>query len=273
MLCALRAFAVLLAVPLAGPGPGSEPEPRLVRVGLDMRGEPWAYLRGVDSMKEDSSQPRRLTAAQIGHLEGLDVDITKALDERMRERLVIVPTRSGEIEQELLDNKIDLILNGWTPSAKTLPGIRASVPYYTWGLLIATRSADKSIHSIADLDGRRLGHIADPAVLPSLKAMGLSLGAMLVEVDRGGDELFERLGQGELDAVVFDSLFVRWRVARNPVFRAIGEPLNRLGCHVGVRATDPELFVSIQAAVRSFVASPDAPAILRKWESPPHRSR
>jgi polar amino acid transport system substrate-binding protein len=273
MLHALRALAVLLAVPPFGPGPGSAPETRLVRVGVDTRGEPWAYLPGVDDMKEASSQPQHLTPAQIGRLEGLDVDITRALDERMRERLVIVPTRGEEIEQQLLGGKIDLILNGWTPSAKTLPGIRASDPYYTWGLLIATRSADKSVQSMADLDGRRLGHIADPAVLPSLEAMVLSLGARLVEVDRGGDKLFERLGQGELDAVVFDSLFVRWRVARDPAFRAIGEPLNRLGCHVGVRETDRELFLSLQAAVRSFVASPDAPAMLRKWESPLRRNR
>ena len=46
-------------------------------------------------------------------------------------------------------------------------------------------------------------------------------------------ELFEELRSGALDAVVFDSLYFRWRVANDRGFRVAGEPLNRLGYHVG----------------------------------------
>lgn len=252
----------LLAVGVTAP----EPIPS-VRVGLDPRSAPWAFVPGRDYGKEDIRAPPNLTSRQISRLAGLDVDVLRFLERRMGMRAEIVQTPWLDLEPGLLAGRYDLILNAWTPSARTPAGIKASDPYYDWGLLVASRAADPRIRSVGDLAERRIGHVTDPSVLPALRALGSGIGARLTVVDQGGEELFRRLGRNELDAIVFDSAFVRWRVARDGVFRVVGEPLNHLGYHVGVRASDNDLFEKVEAAVRAFVASPDAAAIRTRWES------
>ena len=258
----MLALLVALLAAAATPDP-----PHALRVGLDPSGAPWAFVLARDYSKEDFRQQPRLTRDEIARLAGLDVDVIRALERRMGVELQIVPTRWEEIEKNLLAGQYDLILNAWTPSAKTPAAIAASDPYYEWGLTVAVRSDDARLGSLSDLAERHIGHIDDPSVIRALRAMGAGLGARLTAVSRGGEELFERLGRRQFDAIVFDSAYVRWRVARERSFRVLGEPLNRLGYHVGVRAADKALLKSVQAAVKAFVGSEEAAAIRRKWES------
>lgn len=244
-----------------------EPPPT-VRVGLDPRSAPWAFLPGYDYAQEDVRAPPKLTADQLSRLAGLDIDVLHALEGRMGVRLEIVQTPWLDLEAGLLASRYDLILNAWTPSARTPDAIVATEPYYEWGLVVAARSADASIRSVGDLGDKRIGHVSDPSVLPALRALGAGVGARLVVVDQGGEELFARLGRGELDAIVFDSAFVRWRVGGDGRFRVVGEPLNHLGYHVGVRASDKALFEKAQAAIKGFVSSAEAREVRRKWEGP-----
>ena len=256
--------ALLLALVVAASA--AQPAER-VRVGIDPRTAPWAFVPGVDYSKVDYRTRPKLARDQLARLAGIDVEVAHALERRMGVRMEIVPTAWDSLEPGLLGGRYDLILNAWTPTAKTPSGIAASEPYYACGLVVVARAADATIGTFADLAGRRIGHISDPTVLPALRAMGTGLGASLVVVDQGGEELFERLDRGALDAIVFDSAYVRWRVARDPAFRVVGEPLNRLGYHVGVRAADKALMESVQQAVKDFAGSAEATAIRRKWES------
>jgi polar amino acid transport system substrate-binding protein len=257
--------ALLLAILIAGTA-GAEPSP-VVRVGLDPRSAPWAFVPGYDYKKEDVHAPPKLTAEQLSRLVGLDVDVLHALERRMDVRMQIVPTPWFDLEAGLVASRYDLILNAWTPSARTPETIVATTPYHQWGLLVAARTADNSIRALADLADRRIGHVSDPSVLPALRALAAGVGARLAVVDQGGEELFSRLGRGEIDAIAFDSAFVRWRVARDGAFRMVGEPLNQLGYHVGVRASDKALFGKVQQAIDAFVGSSEAREIRRRWES------
>ena len=48
----------------------------------------------------------------------------------------------------------------------------------------------------------------------------------------------------------------------------MGEPLNKLGYHVALRAADGELFAGVEAAVRSLRRSGALDAIQLRWEGP-----
>jgi ABC-type amino acid transport substrate-binding protein len=257
--------ALLLAILMSSTARAEAPS--VVRVGLDPRSAPWAFVPGYDYEKEDVHAPPKLTAEQLSHLVGLDVDVLHALERRMGARMQIVPTPWFDLEAGLLASRYDLILNAWTPSSRTPEGIVATTPYHQWGLLVAARTADESVRTLADLADGRIGHVSDPSVLPALRALSAGVGARLTVVDQGGEELFKRLGRGGLDAIVFDSAFVRWRVARDGAFRVVGEPLNKLGYHVGVRASDKALFERVQQAIDGFVGSTEAQEIRRRWES------
>jgi polar amino acid transport system substrate-binding protein len=205
-----------------------------------------------------------LSEAQLGKVVGLDVDVISGIARRLKRQPQIVPTAWFDLEAGLLARRYDVILSTWTPSPKTPATIVATVPYYEWGLLIACLADDKRIHSFADLDGLKVGHYRDPAVEQSLFSMGHG---RFVAVD-DPDKLFPALKSGALDALLFDSLYVRWRVATEPGFKVVGEPLNRLGYHVGVRKEDQALFQDVDGAVRELVSSEEMARIRKHWEGP-----
>jgi ABC-type amino acid transport substrate-binding protein len=239
--------------------------PPPLRVGTETRQPPWAYFPGASTSGVDlRKNPPPLSAAQEKALVGLDVDIMKALARRLGRPLQIVPWSWWDLENGLLADKFDVILSSWTPSPKTPAGIWASPPYTMWGLLVATREGETTIQSFSDLTGKRVAHYSDPAVARSLQAMGR--GTFLPFDDP--DHMFALLKDNKLDAVIFDSPYVRWKVARDPGFRVVGEPLNRLGYHVGVRREDVPLAEAVQKALAEMQAAGELDAIMKEWAGP-----
>jgi polar amino acid transport system substrate-binding protein len=259
------AIALLLAAAFR-----ASAEEGALRVGLESGNPPWSYNperlvpfdRDPGPALPAAPPP---TAAQLRSLTGIDVEIARALARRMGRTVQFVQAGWYDLESLLLAKRFDVILSAWTPTRKTPPGILASDPYYSWGLQLAVRAEDARIRSYADLAGLPVGHINDPAIQQTLA----SLSSATLEGYQAETQLFHDLRKGVLSAVAADSPYVRWRVARDEGFRLVGEPLNRLGYHVGVRAEDKELFAKVQAAVRDFVASPEAAEIRRRWESAP----
>ena len=258
----LEVLTLLVVTLLAGTLGAADRE--VLRVGMDTRSRPWAFIRGLDYSKEDWTKAPAVSAAQLKRIEGIDIDVMKALAARMNRVPVIVPWPWDGIEEGLVSKRFDVVINAWVPNDRTPPAIRASSPYYEWGLLIAVRSDDHTIRSYQDLAGRRVGHFKNRVV--DLTVSSLRAGT-LVPVD-DSDKLFDRLAAGAVDAVVEDSTYVRWRIAADGRFRAVGERLNRHGYHVALRREDQALYEQVEAAIRDLTASDEINQIRKRWESP-----
>ena len=259
----MRAWWIPVVALLAAQ-PFTAAEPRLIRVGMDTRSRPWALVPGLDYSREDWTKPPLVSTEQLRRLEGVDVDFMKALASRMNAVPQVVPWPWASIEDGLVSGKYDLLINAWVPSDRTPSSIVASSPYYEWGLMVAVRSDDNAIRSYKDLAGRRVGHFKDRVVDLSVANLGARI---LVPMD-DSDALFEQLAAGKLDAVVEDSTYVRWRVAADTRFRAVGQWLNRLGYRVGMRREDRQLHATVEAAIRELVRSGEMDRIRKRWESP-----
>lgn len=241
------------------------PEPRaVVRVGMDTRSRPWAYVPDLDYSREDFSRPPRISEAQIRALQGVDIDILRALERHLGASVRIVPAAWASIEEGLLEGRYDLVMNGWAPTSRTPKEIVATAPYYEWGLLVAARADDLLIRSYQDVAGKTLGYFEHPITERTASTLGAR---RLVALD-DSDELFKQLAQRHLDVVIEDSTYVRWRVANDPQFRAVGEPLNRHGYHLGLRRGDTALFERVQSALQSLAGSEEVARIRKRWESP-----
>lgn len=231
----------------------------LLRVGMETRHPPWAYI--PDENPDPRGTPSH-TTAQLRRLAGLDVDVMNALGRRLGVVLRVVPTAWADLETGLLERRFDLILSAWTRGPYTPESIVSSLPYCDWGLLVVVRAKDQRIRSHADLDGLRVGHLRDPAVERAL----WSIGHERFQVRELQEEMFRDLEAGALDAVIYDSLHVRWRAARDGKLRIVGEQLNRLGYHVGLRREDTVLFEKVQAALKDLIASGEMSQIRGRWE-------
>ena len=229
---------------------------------MDTRSRPWAFVPGLDYSKENWNEAPKISQAQIAQLQGVDIDVLKALARRLDVVPEIVPIAWTGIEEGLLAKRFDVIVNAWVPNSKTPPGIVASSPYYDWGLVVAIRARDMRIKSYRDLGGMKVGYFRDLLVDRSVRNIGA---AQLIPLD-DSDQLFDELAEGRIDAAVEDSTYVRWRVAHDSSYRVVGEPLNRLTYHVALRRADTDLYRRVEAAIRDFVASGEPGKIRERWE-------
>jgi polar amino acid transport system substrate-binding protein len=236
-----------------------------LRIGISSDNPPWSFVaERVPAILEGGTGLPPVTPAQFKQLSGLDVDVARALAQRMGMSPKFVSANWLSIEKELLEDRFDVILSSWTPSRKTPPTVTASEPYYNWGLVIAVHGPAAKVASYRDLASARLvGYYNDPAVEQTLRSLGT---AHTKAFDSEG-VLFKALVDGTLDALVHDSTYVRWRVNTDPTIRIVGEPLNRLGYHVGVRTADKELLAKVNTAVRDLAASPEMAEIRKKAEA------
>jgi polar amino acid transport system substrate-binding protein len=260
-LSGIRILNCLLALALL-PGLLAAEEP--LRVGMDPRSAPWAFVPGEDYTSVDFHTEPSLTPAQVKKLVGIDPDVSQALADELGRALLIVPVSYFRLEQALLDGEIDLIVNAFNRTRETSEAIVVSEPYYRWGLLIAARTGDARIRSLTDLRGAHVGHFESQLVNRTLH----SLGAGELTAYDNEERLFGDLEAGVLDAVVYDSPAVRWRARSNPAITVVGDLLNKLGYHVGMRAADEELVAEVAAALSTLDASGALAAIQKKWEAP-----
>ncbi len=235
------------------------------RVGMDTRSPPWAFVPGLDYGAEDANQDPRVSPAQVKRSTGIDVDVAHALAGRLGRPLQIVPVAWFDLERALLSGRIDAILCAWTPGRQTPPEIVPTEPYYDWGLLLAARADDQRVSSLADLKAVSVGHFQSQVVERTLR----SVGAAALRVYDKQETLFDDLKAGRIGAILYDSPYVRWRVSRDKEFKTVGEPLNRLGYHVGLRRKDATLYAAVQAALRDFNGSGERERIRKKWEDTP----
>jgi polar amino acid transport system substrate-binding protein len=235
----------------------------VIRVGMDTRSRPWAFVPGLDYTQEDFAKPPSISEAQLAELVGVDIDFLKALEPRLAAGLRIVPAAWETIESGLLEGRYDVIVNAWTPTPRMSDEIVASDPYYEWGLLVAARADEQALRSYRDLAGRSVGHYRHPTIDRSV----MNLGAKRLVGFDDSDALFEALAGKQVDAVIEDSTYVRWRVANDKRFRSVGEPLNRHGYHVALRRSDAELLQRVQKAIRELVATGEPEKIRKRWET------
>jgi glutamine transport system substrate-binding protein len=259
-----HAWTLLALLALASLTPPLDAAGAPLKVGMDPRSAPWAFVPGADNSGVDFRSKPSLSRADLARLEGIDVDVSRALAEEMDRPVTIVPVAYHSLEQALLDGEIDLIVNAFNRTRETAASIRASDPYYPWGLLIAARADDARFKQHIDLRGRRVGHFESQLVNRTL----YSLGAGELKAYDNEDRLFEDLKAGEIDAVVYDSPAVRWRAKNDDALKVVGDPLNKLGYHVGVRAADAELFQGVQDAIRALTDAGTLAAIQSRWEQP-----
>ncbi|HKV17469.1 MAG TPA: ABC transporter permease subunit [Mycobacterium sp.] len=186
----LLALVLLTALVLAGCG-GSSGENQVKSSGVLRVGTEGVY------------SPFSYHDAATNELVGYDVDVAKAVADKLGVRVEFVETPWDSIFAALEANRFDVVANEVTINDERKAKYDLSEPYSVGEGVIVTRADDNSIKSLADLKGK----VAAENATSNWSEVARKAGAR-VEAVEGFTQAIKLLNQGRVDVVINDSIAV-----------------------------------------------------------------
>ena len=138
-----------------------------------------------------------------GELTGYDVDVARAVGEKIGVNVEFVETAWDSIFAALEANRFDVVANEVTITPEREEKYDLSKPYSVGEGVIVTRTGDNSIKSLADLKGK----VAAETLTSNWAQVARDAGARVEGVE-GFAQAITLLNQGRVDVVVNDSIAV-----------------------------------------------------------------
>lgn len=205
-----------------------------------------------------------------GELVGFDVELAKAVCEKLGKEYKFQAIDWSMKETELNSGNIDLIWNGYSISDERKEKVDFSKPYLDNKQIIVTL-ADSSINKKADLEGKKVGAQNQSTAVDAVKADESNIiekfdGGDLVTFENNNDALMD-LEAGRLDAIVVDEILARYYIeARgSEKYKILDENFGDEQYGVGIRKGDTEFVDAFNKALDEVVADGTAGEISKKW--------
>lgn len=138
-----------------------------------------------------------------GQLVGYDVDVARAVADKLGVKVEFVETPWDSIFAALEANRFDVVANEVTITSERQQKYDLSEPYSVGEGVIVTRANDNSIRSLADLKGK----VAAENATSNWSELARKSGAR-VEAVEGFTQAIKLLNQSRVDVVVNDSIAV-----------------------------------------------------------------
>jgi len=181
------------------------------------RDEVWEGIqaRGVLCVGMEASYPPFEFTDENGALQGLDVDLARALAGRWGVEVQFVDLHYDGLVEALLAEKFDLIISALPYEERLTQDLAYSAPYFYSGLQAVSRAKDGPVSQMADLQGKvvavELGSEAHQYLRLQMRDHGLRAE---IRAECTLEDAVAALRRGEADLVVCD------RVEAAPYVRA-----------------------------------------------------
>lgn len=196
-----------------------------------------------------------------GTLTGFDVEVGKALAEKMGMNPVPVTNPWETIIQGLLAKKYDAILGSMTVTDKRKEVVNFTQPYYRSGSQVFVAQDNQTIKSINDLKGKTVGVVK----ASTYKDLAKKYAGKVVEYDSDLTALMD-LPTGRLNAVITDKI-VGIRVINEKAIKIkdVGPTITTDDQAIAVRKDDPELLAKLNKALDEIIKDGTYDKISKKW--------
>jgi ABC-type amino acid transport substrate-binding protein len=138
-----------------------------------------------------------------GQLVGYDVDVARAVADKLGVKVEFVETPWDAIFAALEANRFDVVANEVTINDERKQKYDLSEPYSVGEGVIVTRADDSSVKSLDDIKGKVAGETATSNWAQVARDHGAS-----VEAVEGFTQAIKLLNQGRVDVVINDSIAV-----------------------------------------------------------------
>ncbi|HVN83618.1 MAG TPA: ABC transporter substrate-binding protein/permease [Candidatus Binatia bacterium] len=217
-----------------------------LRWGGDIQGgEPYAFQDPQDSTR----------------LIGFEVEIADALAQRLGVRAEFVQNDWQNLIPSLERGDFDMILNGLEVTPARRARVAFTRAYYEFSEVLVVRRGDEAVHGLSEMQGRRVGTLANSFAYELLKATP----AVDLVLYEGVEEPYIDLEQGRLGGVVLDNIIANRYGLVRPTLRAAAE-VAQGEYAIAVRRDDATLLRAVDDALAAVANDGQLRAILARWQ-------
>ena len=203
-----------------------------------------------------------------GELVGFDIDLAKAVAEKIGYEVSFQPIDWAMKETELNSGNIDCIWNGYSITEERKTKVAFSTPYLDNAQLIITL-AGSDIASKADLADKTVSVQKESSALDAVTADDIAASLKeIVEFDTNID-CFMELDAQRCDAIVCDEVLARYIIKQRgeEKYNILADDFGKEEYGIGFRLTDTDLVNSVNKALEDLKADGTYKEIYTKWFS------
>lgn len=222
--------------------------------------------RGTFILGLDDSFPPYGFRDENQNIVGYDIDLAKAVCERIGVELICQPIDWNSKEQELNTEKIDCIWNGFTITPERLEALSFTEPYVDNSQVVVVKK-DSKIKALADMNGKKLGLQAGSSAADALEGAE-EFKKTIKEVVEFKDNLtaLMDLEIGGVDGVLMDIGVAQQAITKNnKPFVILSESVASEQYGIGFRKGDIALRDAVQEALEEMVKDGTMTKIDMKW--------
>ncbi|ORL49191.1 amino acid ABC transporter substrate-binding protein [Pseudomonas putida] len=212
-------------------------------------------------------------------LDGFDVDVAKAVAERLGVRLKLETPSWDVIAAGRWSGRYDICVCSMTPSKARAEVFDFPVEYYQSPAVIVVNAKDTAITSGKDLSGKKVGVISastyEAYLNKDLTIEGAEDKPLIYPFDNAQAAPYDNetvafqdlaLGTGvRLDAMVTNLITAKERIAQDPRFKITGETLYAEPNVIAIEKGDPQWNEKVTEVITALKADGTLAKISQKW--------
>ncbi|MEG0565140.1 MAG: basic amino acid ABC transporter substrate-binding protein, partial [Hungatella sp.] len=199
-----------------------------------------------------------------GDIVGIDVDIARAVAQKLGMTLEIEDIAFDSIIPEIQSGKADIGAAGMTVSEDRLKNVDFTDTYTTSSQVIIVKN-DSTIAGPDDLKGKAIG--VQLGTTGDIYASDYEADGSTMERYSKGFEAIQALGQGKIDAVVIDQEPAKVFVAENTGIKILDEALTVEDYAIAIKKGNTELLDKVNGALAELKDSGELQTILDHYIS------
>lgn len=206
---------------------------------------------------------------QDGNITGFDVDLAKALGEKLNKEIKFQPIDWTMKETELDSGNIDLIWNGYTITEERKEKVTFSAPYLKNRQVIVTLS-NSELNSKADLSGKKVGAQDQSSAVSAMEKDDELYktfdGGKAITFEDNNQALMD-LQAGRIDAVVADEILVRYYIELKgeDKYKILEDDFGDEEYGVGMRKGDDKMVEAFNEAFKAMSQEGKLKEVSEKW--------
>ena len=215
---------------------------------------------------EPSFAPFEFPDGKDGKIIGFDIDLINAIGKKMGYKKITIKSMGFDaLIPAINSGNIDAAIAGMSITDARKKQVNFSDPYYDSGLMAIVRKDNDTIHSLADLKGKKIGvQLGTTGAMEAEKIEG----AKVTNFDTSDLACIE-LQNGNVDAVISDLPVLQYFLKQkgSSYAKAVGEP--KKGDHYGIAVAKDKKDVldGINKAMKELKDSGEYQKIYDKWFS------